>query len=173
MTRLPATDDQIDRVKLIGSGDPKWNMSVRDCNALESVVYELESTRAALADAEIKLGEKPVDEEYVRSGQALRDLEHDTEKLRRFKSYVHERLDKAGVPHDPDPEHNAKHGCRIEGRLNWLEQRAAKAESACADMRLTIEQMMIDCESTHEDGACTSPCTICESGRAALAKVNV
>lgn len=39
-----------------------------------------------------------------------------------FKKYVHRKLDEFGVPHDPDPEHNAKHGCRIEGRLNWLFQ---------------------------------------------------
>lgn len=41
-----------------------------------------------------------------------------------FKSYVHARLDAAGVPADPEPEQTALHGCRIEGRLDWLlEQR--------------------------------------------------
>ena len=37
-----------------------------------------------------------------------------------FKAYVHERLDTAGVPHDPDPEKTADTGCRIGHRLDWL-----------------------------------------------------
>jgi hypothetical protein len=44
------------------------------------------------------------------------------ESLRKFKSYVHARLDAMGVPADPEPENNAKHGCRIEGRLNWVQE---------------------------------------------------
>lgn len=40
--------------------------------------------------------------------------------LQSFKNYVHKRLDAAGVPADPEPEKNAEHGCRIEGRLNWV-----------------------------------------------------
>lgn len=42
------------------------------------------------------------------------------EKLGRFKSYVHQRIDEAAVPSDPDPKGNAEHGCRIEGRLDFL-----------------------------------------------------
>jgi len=41
-------------------------------------------------------------------------------KLQGFKTYVHDRLDKAGVPADPNPEQTAKTGCRIEGRLDWV-----------------------------------------------------
>lgn len=41
-------------------------------------------------------------------------------KAEAFKAYVHQRLDAAGVPADPEPVQNAEHGCRIEGRLNWL-----------------------------------------------------
>ncbi len=37
-----------------------------------------------------------------------------------FKGYVHGRFDAAGVPIDPEPEKNKEHGCRIEGRINWL-----------------------------------------------------
>lgn len=44
------------------------------------------------------------------------------EKLREFKNYVHKRLDEIGVPRDPEPANNAKHGCRIEGRLNFLQK---------------------------------------------------
>lgn len=41
-------------------------------------------------------------------------------KSKAFKEYVHKRLDDAGVPPNPEPEANAKTGCRIEGRLNYL-----------------------------------------------------
>lgn len=41
-------------------------------------------------------------------------------KMLAFKAYVHQRLDQAGVPADPEPAENAKHGCRIEGRLNFV-----------------------------------------------------
>ena len=41
-------------------------------------------------------------------------------KLEAFKAYVHKRLDDAGVPANPEPEENAEHGCRNEGRLNYL-----------------------------------------------------
>ena len=43
------------------------------------------------------------------------------ERLEAFKTYVHKRLDKMDVPHDPEPKSNAEHGCRIEGRLNYIE----------------------------------------------------
>lgn len=44
-------------------------------------------------------------------------------KLKQFKKYVHERLDAMNIPSDPEPESNAKHGCRIEGRLNFVQSR--------------------------------------------------
>lgn len=46
--------------------------------------------------------------------------QEELEKLRRFKSQVHNWLDAMGVPVDPEPEQNAKTGCRLEGRLNFL-----------------------------------------------------
>lgn len=48
----------------------------------------------------------------------LEQSQQKCEKLQEFKDYVHDRLDKMGVPTDPEPENNAEHGCRIEGRLN-------------------------------------------------------
>lgn len=39
------------------------------------------------------------------------------DKLAAFKSYVHKRLDAAGVPADPESPHK-EHGCRIGGRLD-------------------------------------------------------
>lgn len=58
----------------------------------------------------------------------VRELYERAQKLARFKAYVHERLDTAGVPADPEPEANEAHGCRVEGRLNFLVARAEKAE---------------------------------------------
>lgn len=54
---------------------------------------------------------------------AATDLETEVIKLRKFKQYVHERLDKMGVAVDPEPEQNKEHGCRIEGRLNYVERK--------------------------------------------------
>jgi hypothetical protein len=56
--------------------------------------------------------------------------------LRKFKSFVHTYLDSIGVPADPFPEENAKHGCRISGRLQWLNER-----------RMTEERLkpLVDC----------------------------
>jgi hypothetical protein len=50
----------------------------------------------------------------------IEDLTKEVEKLRKFKKYVHDRLDKMGVPSDPEPANNVSHGCRIEGRLNFI-----------------------------------------------------
>lgn len=41
----------------------------------------------------------------------------EVEKLKKFKEYVHGRLDAAGVPTDPESPHKAE-GCRIGGRLD-------------------------------------------------------
>jgi hypothetical protein len=50
--------------------------------------------------------------------------------LRKFKTFVHRRLDEYQVPSDPFPEENAKHGCRISGRLQWLNERRMTLEHA-------------------------------------------
>ncbi len=54
---------------------------------------------------------------------ALEQLLEERDRLLEFKRYVHMRLDAAGVPANPEPELNAEHGCRIEGRLNWILRR--------------------------------------------------
>jgi hypothetical protein len=63
---------------------------------------------------------------------ALSAARSEAQKARAFKEYVHKRLDEAGVPVDPEPEHNRQHGCRIEGRLNYVlaEVQALEAEEA-------------------------------------------
>lgn len=51
------------------------------------------------------------------------EVEKQRDKLQAFKDYVHKWLDDNDVPHDPAPEQNRETGCRIEGRLNWLNNR--------------------------------------------------
>lgn len=43
----------------------------------------------------------------------------EVEKLRKFKEYVHARLDAAGIEKDPDGPHKEQ-GCRIGGRLDLV-----------------------------------------------------
>lgn len=47
------------------------------------------------------------------------DLNMQLAKIAKFKKYVHDRLDAAGVPIDPASPHQAE-GCRIGGRLDVL-----------------------------------------------------
>lgn len=65
--------------------------------------YELE--------ARVATGVNPYDK--------IKELEAQLNKLAAFKKYVHERLDEAGVPVDPESPHKDE-GCRIGGRLDWL-----------------------------------------------------
>ncbi len=60
-------------------------------------------------------------------------------KLQAFKDYVHMRLDQACVPEDPEAAENAKHGCRIEGRLNWALSIAATDARVLALKALLLE----------------------------------
>lgn len=51
----------------------------------------------------------------------IQSLREDNKKLKEFKSYVHDRLDKMSIPSDPEPSSSQTPGCRIEGRLNYIE----------------------------------------------------
>lgn len=62
-------------------------------------------------------------EEALRKMKELYGNQQELDKLRKFKTYVHDRLDKMGIPEDPEAEVNAKTGCRIEGRLNFIEKK--------------------------------------------------
>lgn len=63
----------------------------------------------------------------------VEQLEAERDKLAAFKEYVHKRLDAANVPHNPEPEANAKNGCRIEGRLNFLEKQLAAVKQNASE----------------------------------------
>lgn len=62
---------------------------------------------------------KDIDNRLQRLEVAVRDTVAERNKLREFKRYVHDRLDVAGVPVDPESSHQAE-GCRIGGRLDVL-----------------------------------------------------
>jgi hypothetical protein len=67
---------------------------------------------------------------FLMGVMAKRDeLREERDKLQAFKNWVHDYLDGQGVPHDPDPEGNARHGCRIGGRMNWLVARIAELQA--------------------------------------------
>ena len=51
----------------------------------------------------------------------IASLKAERDKLAAFKAWVHDWLDKAGVPSDPDPQINKATGCRIHGRMRWLQ----------------------------------------------------
>ncbi len=61
--------------------------------------------------------------------KAMGQLAETLARLAAFKAYVHERLDQAGVPADPESIHKAA-GCRVGGRLDWL---LAQLEAARMD----------------------------------------
>jgi len=70
---------------------------------------------------------------FMGATHAHNELSEKIDALANFKKYVHDRLDKMGIPSDPEPENNNKHGCRIEGRLNFMENRLKQAHNAAID----------------------------------------
>ncbi|SNC62369.1 hypothetical protein SAMN06265337_0656 [Hymenobacter gelipurpurascens] len=77
---------------------------------------------------------------------AIPELVDEVRNLRKFKAYVHQRLDDAGVnPHD---EQNAINGCRIGSRLDDVLQPYTEASTqdalAILDRALTLESSRSD-----------------------------
>jgi hypothetical protein len=65
----------------------------------------------------------------LEAAEAARD------KLQKFKNWVHDYLDKHGVPHHPPGVHGAE-GCRIGDRMDWLTSQLDKARSAAGEPRI-------------------------------------
>lgn len=86
-------------------------------------------------------------------------------KATAFKDYVHKRLDDAGVPHDPDPEKNKAHGCRIEGRLNFLLVQRSEASQKLEVARVALSQI------ANEDYRGNRP-NVCLIAERALVEIN-
>lgn len=73
---------------------------------------------------------------------ALRLLRDRVIKLEDFKAYVHQRLDKMGVPNSvPESEHD-KAGCRIGGRLDWVEAAEDRATKLRRGNTILLEALM-------------------------------
>lgn len=95
--------------------------------ALDKTLAELNETRLtaalkgcmAMLDAQLK----QKDAFRVR----VTELEAERDALATFKSYVHRRLDEAGIPTDPESPHE-EHGCRIGGRLDITLAALAQAQ---------------------------------------------
>lgn len=102
-------------------------------------VYKLDRVRHSLEG--FGLSCLPPDAHEVVSC-ALYRFRNRAEVAERFKAYVHQRLDDAGVPHDPDPSHTRTHGCRIAGRIDWMLGRASFA-SALAASPTTVATLQI------------------------------
>lgn len=64
--------------------------------------------------------------------RALEKMTKERDALYKFKAYVHERLDKAGVPVDPELVHKAN-CCRIGGRLDWIPETRSALEKEIAE----------------------------------------
>lgn len=58
-----------------------------------------------------------------------RALEAERDKLQAFKSWVHDYLDKHGVPTGPGGPHSAE-GCRIGDRMDWVFEQLANSKPA-------------------------------------------
>jgi seryl-tRNA synthetase len=69
-----------------------------------------------------------------------REIHEELNKLREFKRYVHAKLDEMGVPTDPEAEKNKETGCRIEGRLNYLEKQISDLKNDLLDFCLVIDE---------------------------------
>lgn len=66
--------------------------------------------------------EKDLEDALTAASNENINLRDEIHKLKKFKQYVHQRLDAIGVPHDPRPTRTLETGCRIEGRLDYLIQ---------------------------------------------------
>jgi hypothetical protein len=92
--------------------------------------------RVEKLEADLKMIEQARDEwKKLAKGfeKANEDLLAKVGKLGTFKAYVHDALTRYGVPVDPNPERTANTGCRIAGRLAWIEQKINDANKVAAE----------------------------------------
>lgn len=75
--------------------------------------------RHGVPDYVMVASEMPLALSIDKLADALEAVTGERDKLAAFKTYVHKRLDDAGVTVDPESSHKAK-GCRIGGRLDEL-----------------------------------------------------
>lgn len=80
--------------------------------------YE-DEMRAKRIESERRTLEQDLEHELDQLRRERESLTAQRDKLQRFKSYVHARLDQMGVPTHPNGPHSAE-GCRIGDRLDCL-----------------------------------------------------
>lgn len=68
----------------------------------------------------------------------LTEKDKEIDKLQKFKDYVHERLDKMGVPVDPESPHKAA-GCRIGGRLDYIESEVERLKKENEELNVDLD----------------------------------
>lgn len=115
-------------------GDKKMNDLARDAvsaHAMEGEIYQL---RDDLKDARFTNAEG--DRIIAKQRAAIAELESKLEsvaaerdKLAKFKSFVHERLDAAGVEKNPVGKHAAE-GCRVGERLRVVFEERDRLKTA-------------------------------------------
>lgn len=120
------------------------------------VMCELEAEGAQLREHSAALFRINLDLNRVMSGcyralhpenQWLCDLLEERDKLRKFKTYVHGRLDAAGIPASiPDNPHTAD-GCRVGGRLDAVFKRESELEVENEKLRKVL-RAALRCVST-------------------------
>lgn len=64
---------------------------------------------------------------------AASQFQSQLDKLQKFKDYVHDRLDKIGVPVDPESKHKAA-GCRIGGRLDFIQSQLSEKDEEIKEL---------------------------------------
>jgi hypothetical protein len=107
--KLRAALTKIDGVRnsIIGTQACNWSAHIYPLvTALEEAGFEGQGYDEARAEASTLLDQR-------------NRAEEEAAKLRAFKTYVHTRLDEAGVPSDPGGPHSIK-GCRIGDRLDII-----------------------------------------------------
>jgi hypothetical protein len=132
LARTPMPAEQVERIYAAHLPAVSQGLCRLICDLCESH----ERLRAELQGAEVLL-------------EDAERIQTERDKLQRFKDYVHQRLDLADVPADPESPHRVE-GCRIGGRLDVLIGArdellsAARAIAACPRVRDGINgQLML------------------------------
>ena len=99
---------------------PLADTAARLVAALRANIADYHSQLDSLREEKIPRMQQQIDSAFAQRDAVIRQRD----ALQAFKTYVHERLDAAGVPISPEPARTAATGCRIGERLTWVLNRA-------------------------------------------------
>lgn len=125
MSDLLTPEEMFDRVRAMAKKPTTYNHSramPKPADEIAALRAEVEKLKPQIEGLEYQSGALEND---VASAEKERDA------LAKFKTYVHQRLDDAGVPVDPESPHKAA-GCRIGGRLDYLFGLISKGDDSYA-----------------------------------------